>query len=709
MPADPATASLHRFFFVKTRSFSSPKISLRSRPLAAWPQRCVHLDFHTSPFISDVACEFDANAFADTFVRAHVNSVTVFARCHHGLGYYPSQLVPMHPALKGRDLLGEMVTALHRAGIRAPIYTTVAWDEEMVRLHPEWRMVKADGTFARVPNARPDMPAHPGGWWFLDWMNPGYQAYLEAHTRELCEHYAVDGLFYDILFYHPFAHHSDSAWEFRKKHGYGREDLETFQRFQAHAQAEFTKKFSALVRRRTKDATVFFNSDFQLMVDGTGGRQRAASYSHIEIESLPSGFWGYHHYPRLARGAGRWGKAWLGMTGRFQQMWGDFGGVRPVPALEYDCFRSQALGGGNSVGDQLPPRGTLDPAAYALIGEVYAQCAAAEPFYAGSESIRHVGIVTANHPAKPAARTNLSDEGALMMAEEMHYDATLVDDRDDLSAYALLVLPDETVITPRLAKALAKYHARGGKLILSYRTGFDPQGKWALDFLPIEVGADVERFPTYWRARETFWPEMARSERVVYSAGVELTAGRGTEVLADRVLPYFRRTDLRFSSHFQTPPMARVAKSPAVVAGKDFVFFADPIFREYREQGNVMLRDGWKRAVRRLIGDAPFGEGLPTTVNCVPARRGNDLLLTLLHYVPVRKATGADVLEERMGFAGESLRLPAVAKEVRVFGTEMRLSRDDATGAFGLPVTKGRLLLTVPDFFRRTARGAAGR
>ncbi len=46
--------------------------------------RQVHLDFHTSEHIAGVADDFDAEAFADTLAKAHVDSVTCFARCHHG-------------------------------------------------------------------------------------------------------------------------------------------------------------------------------------------------------------------------------------------------------------------------------------------------------------------------------------------------------------------------------------------------------------------------------------------------------------------------------------------------------------------------------------------------------------------------------------------------------------------------------------------------
>lgn len=662
-------------------------------------QRQVHLDFHTSPHIPDVGCEFDADEFALTMKNAHINSVTIFARCHHGMCYYPSKVATVHPAIGKRDLLGEMITALHRKKIRCPIYTTVAWDEDVAQRFPQWRMMKADGTFARCGNADSSKPAHPGGWHFNDWVNPEYQDFLEQHTRELCANYEVDGLFYDILFFSHRAHYSDACLAFRKKHRMEGADDATFARFQSAAQGKFAQRFTRLLRGLVPKATVFYNSGFDMCVDGTGGRARAKFCSHIEIESLPSGFWGYYHFPRLARGAGRWGKPWLGMTGRFQKMWGDFGGIKPQPALEFECFRSQALGGGNSVGDQLPPRGQLDRAAYDLIGAVYTQCAAAEPFYAESRELPQVGVITANHPSRNHSQTVKSDEGATQMCEESHYDVTLLDERCDLARYQLLILPDDTVVTPTLYRKLKAYHSRGGKLLLSHCAGRDADGKWMLDFLPLSFAETEDKHPTYWRARKTFWPQLSNSDRVVYSQGLRVVGGQGTQVLVNRVLPYFKRTDLKFSSHFQTPPVSKPSRYSAVIAGRGFTYFADPIFREYREVGNIAVRDVWRRVVERLIGAAPFGAGLPTTILCIPRRRARDLIITLLHYVPLRKSLELDVLEERMSFAGEALCV-ANANAIRVFGTNQVLVKGQ-DGEFQLPAVKGRLLLEVPDYFAR--------
>ena len=71
--------------------------------------RQVHLDFHTSEYIPDIAADFGKDEFAKTLEEAHVDSITCFARCHHGWLYYPSKKFPelIHPGLKNKNFLLE--------------------------------------------------------------------------------------------------------------------------------------------------------------------------------------------------------------------------------------------------------------------------------------------------------------------------------------------------------------------------------------------------------------------------------------------------------------------------------------------------------------------------------------------------------------------------------------------------------------------------
>lgn len=666
-------------------------------PRIELPSRQIHLDFHNSPHLRGIASHFDPDCFAETMQRCQVESVTVFAKCHHGMCYYPTRHGTPHPGLEpGRDLLGEMITALHRRGIRAPIYTTVVWEEDVAQRFPQWRQLRQDGSFAEVTTGPDAQPGHIAPWRYNNFLDPDYQDYIETHLREIIERYGreVDGFFVDILFFAPGACWSPASRQFRQRQGLLGQDRATFERFQGCAQGAFAQRFTRLIQGLRPGASIFYNAPNDGGMDPQAGpRARERWQTHFELESLPSGFWGYHHFPRMARAIAARSQPWLGMTGRFQRMWGDFGGIKPVPALEFECFRSQALGGGNSVGDQLLPDGRLDPDAYALIGKVFAQCAEAEPFYAGSEPVQpRMGVFHASYPGLDGA---LSDEGAILLADELHRDAAMLDGNDDLAGFNLLMLPDTTVVSEALADRLEKFYQGGGTLILSHRSGFDEAGNWRLHFLPFENQGPSDRFPTYWRPRRR--APGSGGDRVIYLAGSQLVPRQRSSVLVDRVLPFFQRSALTYSSHFHAPPGPTPDRHPAILIGPRYAAFADPIFHEYRRFGSAFVRDMLGGVLDQLVGSAPFGAGLPPSILAVPRRRGRDLLLTLLRYLPVRKSLEIDVIDEALTFAGEHLRLTGHPEGVQTHRGEPLTCAPD--GSWILPDVKGRLLLRCPNYF----------
>lgn len=126
-----------------------------------------------------------------------------------------------------------------------------------------------------------------------------------------------------------------------------------------------------LVRRFAPRATVFFNSR-----PIVGIRDDFPFITHVEIESLPTGGWGYAYFPKGMRYARPLGKPCMGMTARFHKGWADFGGLKPYPALLYEVCQMLAHGTQCSIGDQMHPRGRLDAAAYDLIGKAYAHAEA---------------------------------------------------------------------------------------------------------------------------------------------------------------------------------------------------------------------------------------------------------------------------------------------------------------------------------------------
>lgn len=659
-------------------------------------QRQIHLDFHNSPHLADLLAEFDPRDLARRFRDANVNSVVVFAKCVHGMGYYPSKVVTPHPALGGRDLTGELIEALHAEGIRAPIYTILAWEESLAQTRPEWMQITRDGNFAQLDTASDNETPIPGRFRFLNFLHPEYQEYFAAHLDELLSRYPIDGLFIDMLVVHPKADWSETAIAWREKRGLLGEDPLTHARFEARAQAECAERFTRQIRASHPNAGIFYNSENRLFTDGSlGVRARAEHQTHFEIESLPTGFWGYHHFPRVARNLWREGKPWLSMTGRFQRMWGDFGGLKPLEALEFECFRAQALGGANSIGDQLHPRGVLDRGAIRHIGSVFADCAEAEPFYIGTEARPAIAIVCPHDPALPEHETTESEEGALMLCQEAHRDCAIVTDAADLSPFRLVILPDDVRLTTTLRAKLDDFHAAGGAILASARAGLPgtPGAEESCHAIPAHWVRPAKEFPNYWRARACFDPTWDDVDRVIYLRGVEVDPAPGAEILVDRVRPYFQRTDLHWCSHFQSPPRPETSGLAAVLAGERCVYFADPIFREYRRHGSQAIRDLWRRAITRLLGESDV-DGLSSTVRAYPRfTTDGELRLTLLHYVAKRKGR-LDLIEERSSFAGEALRLPSIYRHARIWPEGPELTRD-ADGRFVLPPTRGRLLLTA--------------
>ena len=79
--------------------------------------RQVHLDFHTSEAIVPIGDRFDKRQFQDMLKIGHVDSITVFSKCHHGWAYHPSEANEIHPGLSF-DLLAAQIEAAHEINVK---------------------------------------------------------------------------------------------------------------------------------------------------------------------------------------------------------------------------------------------------------------------------------------------------------------------------------------------------------------------------------------------------------------------------------------------------------------------------------------------------------------------------------------------------------------------------------------------------------------
>lgn len=609
----------------------------RARAAEARPRelrfRQVHLDFHTSEHVKGIGEAFDPEAFAARLKRAHVDSVTCFGRCHHGYIYYDTRKHPerRHPHLR-RNLLKEQIEACHKQNIKVPIYTTIQWDQFTADERPQWRQVTPTGALQGTP------PLEPGFYRRLCF-NSGYvEELLKPHIQDLFEAVPVDGLFLDIVAAQDCV--CPRCLADMRKQGIDASVPQARQAFGRQVTDRFKRDLTAFIRKLSRDCTIFYNGGHV----GPGIRSTVATYSHLELESLPSGGWGYLHFPLTIRYARTLGLDALGMTGKFHTSWGDFHSLKNRPALEFECFQMLALGAKCSIGDQLHPTGKLDEATYELIGSVYEQVARKEPWCRGARALVDVGVLSPEEFGDPNQRTPPAARGVVRMLQEASQQFDVIDSVADFGRYRLLVLPDEIPVQGKLVDKLAEYVRRGGAVLATHKACAGPFGERVLG---LKVKGDAPFSPDFIRPRAKLGKGLPQAELVMYMKGLELQAAAGTEVLADVVVPYFNRTWQHYFSHRHTPSSGKVGY-PGVLQRGRAIAFAHPVFGQYAKNAPRWCKALVVNALDLLLPEPLVRLRAPTTtltaLNEQPHERR--WVLHLLHYVPERRGDDFDIIED---------------------------------------------------------------
>jgi len=600
--------------------------------------RQIHLDFHTSGQIPGIGSEFDADEFADTLKKAHVNSITCFSRGHHGWIYHDTELFPerRHPNLTC-NLLKEQIDACHARGIRAPIYITVQWDLYTAKRHPEWLVVDENGCI-------PGTKSFEAGFYRRLCLNTPYvDEILEPQTAEVCKTLPVDGIFFDIVSATPCC----CPWcmEGMKADGLDPSSPEARMQYADKVLFSFQQRLFNTVRSRCPNATVFFNSGHC----GPKHRKMIDSFTHLELESLPSGGWGYMHFPlaqRFARGLER---DCMGMTGKFHTSWGDFQSFKNPAALEFECLTMLALNAKCSIGDQLPPTGKIDQATYDLIGDVYAKVEKAEPWCADAEPMVDIGVMTPEEFAGTGGHGGLPEAaiGATRILQETHHQFDIIDSQSDLSKYKVIIMPDEIQVNDDLAAKLSDFVTDGGALLASYKSGLNPEGtEFSVGKLGVKYQGEAPYSPDF-IVPGRLGEGLREAPHVMYLKGLQVTAAEGAEVLSPMVQPYFNRTWEHFCSHAHTPAQGP-ADYPGAVKKGNCIYLMHPVFTLYDQRAPLWCKRIVENALEMLLDQPLVRAVAPSTAQFTLNLQTDDsrLVLHVLHYVPERRGRQFDTVED---------------------------------------------------------------
>ena len=586
------------------------------------PLRQIHLDFHTAPEIPNVGRDFDPDRFVSVLKDAGVDRINLFTKCHHGYSYYEGTKVGRpHPHLT-RDLFGEQVRACKAAGISPVAYVSAGWDQLATHEHPEWRRLSSEGCVLNVNGVERD------GAWREICFNTGYLDYLCDQIEEVGRMFPeIDGFWIDILRQTPCS--CPSCLDDIRARG---EDVgdPAARRAQAIRVRDLYLERTTAAAKAAGDVSVFHNMGHT----PRGERRIFDSFDHLEIESLPTGGWGYDHFPVSAAYVQELGKQYLGMTGRFHTMWGEFGGLKHKNALRYECMQMLAFGAAVSVGDHLHPTGAIDEGVYDTIGAAFRETGAIASFHEDADPVVDIAIYSAAARYQPGeaeedARDTPADSGAVRVLLEAHHTFSVIDDETPLDGFKLVIFPDIIRFDDALTAKVEAYLAKGGRILLSGDSGLDATGEECLslggvrgemspyqpDFVDLAEGFEASGFDT-------------RLVRYGRSRRLSITDGRSMGAIHD---PYFERTGEHFCGHLHAPARPEPSGFAAGVVTDQTALFAHSVFSSYVETGAASLRAQIERVIDQMIGGERTlrPEGLPSYGRATVRRQaaeGRDVL-----------------------------------------------------------------------------------
>jgi len=652
------------------------------------PFRQIHLDFHTGEWIPDVGGEFDSQEFVSTLRRAHVNSINIFAKCMHGWAYYETKIAARHPSLK-RDLMGEMLQVLRPAGIKANLYYCLTWDALASARHPEWRILD--------PAGKPVIfGGHNSGvLWEQVCLNSPYLDHVERESEEILTRYRADGFWYDIAWTPPDGCFCRWCTEDRARLGLGTSEPD-IRRHNKLVARRMEQRLTKLVHRHWPEALVFYNSRTVL-----GIRDELDNYTHIEIESLPTGGWGYAHLQQRVRHMRTLGKPVVGMNGRFHKSWGDFGGLKNQAALDYECLSFLANGTSCCVGDQLHPRGRLDTATYDRIAKTYAKIEALEPYARGARAVTDIGVISAAvNTRETTSGMPVADTGFTNMLCELHQQFDVLDLENRFENYKLIILPDQIEPTPALVHKLKRYLAEGGALFASHRSLFDANTKdFALPELGVKFGGESKFRDEYFYPTPGAFRDLPDYAFFLYQRGLSIEALPGTEVLATYGHPYFDRSPAHYSSHVQTPVDRRTAEPLIVTRGRT-AYIANPFFTSYAQDGYGVYKQIVGGLIRRLVAQPVLtAVNLPSTAQVTVMQQDRRTIVHLLYYPLTRRAPNLDIVEEPGLLKDVRLQLltPAAPRRVRpaLGGPDLPVRYSNGYASWTVPFVEGHQAIVI--------------
>ena len=649
------------------------------------------IDYHYSEFNSRMLEKANSKEIIDAVTNLDVDSLLLYAKDHWGNVYHKSSFSKRHRNVP-QDLFGEVLSGVKKHGVNVEAYTTVGWDEDSARKHPEWVMLTGEHQPIRMNDGK-----FAAKWSWLC-LNSPYRDYFLRQMDELIGNYDFEGLFLDIMINHRAVVCYNPYCLRKWKQMYGSEMPYPMSDTQYAQYLEFNTSTFERLFEDVKAIGRGYSKRF-MMTHNFGLTYKYDDYLASEFDTHGADFYLPSIRAKMFRARAE-GKEVELIGHRFNKIW-DFT-LKPVPLMQFEVATAISHNCAMVYVDQPYFDGSLDPQVYGALKTAFVAADDLAPKIRGTVSYSEVGLLSSERSFELDYSTYRDFSGAYAMLSQLHLPFEVLTEKDltavRLEKFVVLIVPNIVHLSADECLAVRRYLDRGGKVIFCFQTATKDQNGKDLDepsFGVVKIARASENQVSFVR------PKWKISNRYLRTSGMLIFETTEPSVAVATVTdPSLRVTDMEWVSHNVMPGIDTMV--PAVVSGKqgngNFVYFGFRIFDDYVDQAQPALRETFEIALRSLYEPKIWVE-TTGTVEAVFNGIQNTIRIALVNGITSKVMTG-DMWAGERGTRGHvtipelvpvhNVIIKAKGTSVRnafdLRGNELHVARSDDLTTVVLPV-----------------------
>jgi hypothetical protein len=565
---------------------------------------------------------YDINNYLKTLDELDSDIVIVTSRSHNGKWFCNLDMGRLHNGLRGVDQLGESIRYFHAKNKPVITYFSTVYDKVLYERHPEWRQVGIDG----IP-----VLADRGSYGKVVCLNSPYKEYLLTMIRKLINKYSVDGILFDMPFFEHNPCYCDSCKRMFKsmynseiplEKDWANPNYRNFIKFRNDTNYLFVKEICDQVKRLNPKIATYVQYLLLKEPNRLPGQDlripTSADYIYTDIYFL-TGSLQISILTKINNGLCK-NIPEIGIMTR-PGSHNDTPNMKTLDHLRSEAFTAIANGGAVHLFDIMWADGSLQKEMWDRNRQIFAETNQRKRWLGGNP-IKSVAVYFSEATRIWFGHDDIFNRYdahffgmcRAMIEEHIPFNIITQLDKENLSEYKALVLPNTACMSKKEVSAIEEFVKEGGGLVCTRKTSlFDSEGEFCgeyqlKDVLGVSYISDTSTYSRVYSQYDKF-EEIAKripEDGLITSWDeVQKVEAKGAEVLAKVVFPYTEPKGDNFINIMANPPSVP-SNWPACTVntyGKGkAVYFLGSIDRDYLmlsfPELKYLIVDGIKIAIK---------------------------------------------------------------------------------------------------------------